>query len=361
MDEAKARIKQRNSVLIFTACVLMYMVYAARGVFLPVILSMALAYMLHPVVKALEQGHVLMLRMKVSRVTAILISYVFLFVFFSLIVTFTAQPFAAQVKKLSANFDDYMQQFRNLLQQAKQHYLSYDIPDEWTDVVAKEAKEFVGSLFQVIRKAAVDYPKTFFNYLVELILVPILTFYLLLDREKLKAGVLQYIPVKNKDKLKEILEQMSGTLDGYVRGQVLLCGIMAVLSTVFFYFLGIDFALIAGLFAGATKAVPIVGSIIGVIPPSLLALLEPQSMRKIIYIAIFFTVVYLVENKVLLPKIMEYYVNLHPVTVIISLLIGGKMAGVLGMFVAVPAAGLIKILWVNFLESYFNERGENVG
>jgi len=129
-------------------------------------------------------------RRKVSRVAAIFISYGFLFIFLLFLVMFTAQPFAAQAKKLSANSDMYLQQFKHLLQKAKQHYLSYDIPDEWTDIAASEAKEFMGSLFQSIRKAVVSYPKTFFNYLIELILVPILTFYLLLDREKLKKGIL---------------------------------------------------------------------------------------------------------------------------------------------------------------------------
>lgn len=358
MDETNRRVKQRNIILGAAVSASVYVLYAARGIFLPVVLSLAMAYMLYPVVKALETGHALTFRKKIPRVLSILISYAFLFIIFFLIVAFTAQPLTDQAKKLSSNFDEYVQKLKVLLQEGQRYYLSYEIPESWTDVVAKESRELVGSLFEGIRKAALGYPKMFFTYFVELVLVPILTFYLLLDREKLRDGLLYYFPVKNKEKMKHIMQQMNATLDGYVRGQVLLCGIMTLVSTVFFYLLGIDFALLCGLFAGVTKAVPIVGSIFGAVLPCVLALLEPHSARKILYILIFFVVVYLVENKVLLPKIMEYYVHLHPVSVIVSLLIGGKLAGILGMFVAVPAAALVKILWGNYLESYVHEGGE---
>ncbi len=360
MDDAKRRVKQRNIILGAAVCAGAALLYAARGIFFPLILSLTLAYILYPFVRALESGHAVTFHKKVPRVFSILISYACLLLFFSLIIAFTAQPLTEQTKKLSSNFDDYVQKIKVLLREGQRYYLSYEIPDAWTDVAVKESKELVVSLFEGLRKAAVSYPKMFFSYLVELILVPILTFYLLLDREKLRDGMLFYFPMRNKERMKNMIGQVNATLDGYVRGQVLLCGMMTLVSTVFFYILGIDFALLCGLFAGVTKAVPIVGSIFGAVLPCVLALLEPHSSRKILYIVVFFVIVYLVENKILLPKIMEYYVHLHPVSIIMSLLIGGKIAGILGMFVAVPAAAMVKILWVNFLESYFNEGGEAV-
>ena len=100
---------------------------------------------------------------------------------------------------------------------------------------------------------------------------------------------------------------------------------------------------------------PIVGPIIGAVPAILLALLSPDPLKTALWVLLFFSLVQFLENKIILPKVMEYYVKLHPVTIIVALLVGGELAGILGMFVAVPVAAVIKVFYNHFYPRLIGE------
>jgi predicted PurR-regulated permease PerM len=107
--------------------------------------------------------------------------------------------------------------------------------------------------------------------------------------------------------------------------------------------LDVDYPLVLGLIAALTEAIPVVGPIIGAIPALLLAFLGSPTLA--LKVLAFYIVIHQLENNVLVPSIMKHTLELHPVAVIISLLIGAHLSGVIGMIVAVPVAAILKVLY----------------
>lgn len=350
----------RNLIIVIIIVLVIALIYQARAVFLPLILSIGLAYVINPLVKLLERGGILTLRLSVPRWAAILIAYLFLGVAFSLIVLFTSRPLTNQTNKLVNNLPRYTKRLQRLFKETQANYLQYRLPRSWNKVLNQELEKIASSLLETTRKGVINFLKLF-SHFIELFLVPILTFYLILDREKLKRGFTLAFPKDYRGEAEKLLEEVSQLLDRYVRGQLLLCAILAVVSTFVFHLLHLDFALIAGLFAGITKAIPIVGPIIGAVPAIFLALLRPDPLKTALWVLLFFSLVQFLENKIILPKVMEYYVKLHPATIIVALLAGGELGGILGMFVAVPVAAVIKVFYNHFYPRLIGEeKGEIV-
>lgn len=340
MQETKSL--SRNLILFAVIAALVFFLYKIRALFFPLVLSVTLAYAVHPVVLLLE-------RRKVPRWAAILISYIFLFAGLSILTVFLAKPLTKQVSDLGRNWNKkYMKQITKITSQVQEGYLKYQLPEGWNKVISKEMENMAGYVLTALRKSALGTFKLF-SHLIELFLVPILAFYMLLDREKIRSALVSVFPPSQREQWQKLISSSSEVIDKYIKAQVLLCTIMGILATVIFTLLELPFALLAGIIAGITKAIPIVGPFLGAIPALALALLNPNPGRLIVWVIIFFSLAHLLENKIVLPKVMERYVNLHPITIILSLLAGGQLAGVLGMFVAVPVAAVVKI----FVEEFY--------
>jgi predicted PurR-regulated permease PerM len=139
-----------------------------------------------------------------------------------------------------------------------------------------------------------------------------------------------------------MLSDLDRVLDGYIRGQVIMCVIAWVAVTLGLWALGIPHAFTMGLIAGLTRAVPVIGPLLGGIPIVLLCLFTTNVQTTVIVLSGFIAMHFL-ESKVLLPKIVGHEVDLHPVSVIVALLLGMEFFGFLGVFLAVPVAAVLKI------------------
>jgi predicted PurR-regulated permease PerM len=137
-------------------------------------------------------------------------------------------------------------------------------------------------------------------------------------------------------------------LDGYIRGQVIMCLIAWVLVTIGLVVLGVPHPFALGLLAGLTRAVPIIGPLLGAIPIALVCLLFTQSLETTGILLALFTAMHFLESKVLLPRIIGHEVDLHPVSVILALLLGMELFGFVGVVLAVPFAALVKILLIEW-------------
>jgi predicted PurR-regulated permease PerM len=135
---------------------------------------------------------------------------------------------------------------------------------------------------------------------------------------------------------------MSLVISAYIRGQVIISIIIGIFVFSGMYLLGVDYPLVLGLLAACTESIPIIGPIVGSVPAIMLAyLISPTLAFKVI---IFYILVQFIENQIVVPNIMGHTIDLHPVVIIISLLIGGQLWGIIGMMLAVPAAALLRVL-----------------
>ena len=190
--------------------------------------------------------------------------------------------------------------------------------------------------------------KAHLGFIVELLLIPVLAFYFLAEGPQIRREARLFVPAAWRAPLSRMGEHFDFVLDGYVRGQLWMCIIAWVLVTLTLLILGVPHAVTLGLIAGFTRAIPVIGPLLGAIPLLVVCLIYTQSVQTTTLLLGAFMLMHLIESKILLPKIVGHHVDLHPVTVIIALLIGLEFFGFMGVFLAVPIAAVIKIALVEY-------------
>lgn len=180
--------------------------------------------------------------------------------------------------------------------------------------------------------------------IVDIILVPVLAFYFVLDGRELRNEFLAVLPQTRRREAIGLLREASAIMRTFIVAQIWLCVIAGVVVYIFLSIFGMPSPLILALLAGVTRAIPIIGPIISGIPIVILALLQPNGFVLALKVLTFFSIMHLVESKLIMPKFIGHRINLHAALVIIVLLIGYEFFGLLGMFMAAPVAAFGRVL-----------------
>lgn len=183
------------------------------------------------------------------------------------------------------------------------------------------------------------------KFLVELFLVPVIVFYLLFDSHRLKRETLRWIPPRYTRTLLYMITETNRVMRGYIVGQLILGVIAGIATWLGLQILGVKYAATLALFAGITRAIPVIGAVVAAVPIVGMGLLQ-EGLTLGIQTAIFMTVLFLVEHKMIMPKIIGDRVDLHPVLVIVVLLVSGTFFGLMGMFFGVPVAVIVRNVMV---------------
>jgi predicted PurR-regulated permease PerM len=172
---------------------------------------------------------------------------------------------------------------------------------------------------------------------------PLIIYYFLCDSENMINKVLIIFPPESRNVIKKIIEDIDKVLGRYIISQLILCGIITIATFLILIFMKIDFPLILSLINGVFNIIPYFGPIFGVLPAVLIALLS--SPKIALYTALWLFALQQIEGSILSPKIIGDSISMHPLTVIVLLMIGGKVGGILGMILAVPLGVVIKVIY----------------
>lgn len=188
--------------------------------------------------------------------------------------------------------------------------------------------------------------------LIHIILVPVLAYYFLVSFKGLKAQTTELIPPYARENVLAKLREMDQAVSGFVRGQLTICFILAVLYSIGFLLIGIDMPIVLGLTSGLLFIIPYVGTMFGIVSGCLMALAKFGDIIHVLYVVLWIAAVQLLEGYILTPRIVGRATGLHPVVYIVALLAGAKLFGFVGMLVAIPAAAVIKVLLKAAVEAY---------
>jgi putative permease len=177
-----------------------------------------------------------------------------------------------------------------------------------------------------------------------LVLVPFILFFLLRDGRALKKGFVGSVPNRYFEFTLNVLHKMDLQLGNYLRGQFLNATIVGLLATFVLWLLGVDYFVLIGAFAGLANMVPYVGPIAGATLAALTSVMTRGTFEQVIPIALAFTVIQMIDNTLLQPLVLSRNVKLHPLLVLLAIIAGGKLFGVVGLFLAVPAAAILKVV-----------------
>lgn len=186
---------------------------------------------------------------------------------------------------------------------------------------------------------------TLFNMLLLVVMTPLVAFYLLHDWPQLSERALDVLPRGWRAGARKMVDEMDVKLAAYLRGQLAVCGVLAVFYAVALQSIGLELGWALGIMTGLLGFIPVIGAIIGVSAIMLMTLVqyqlgawEPYAMVMGIYV-----VGQMLEGSVLVPALVGRQVGLHPVWVIFALLAGGEIAGIIGMLLAVPVAVVVSV------------------
>lgn len=199
-----------------------------------------------------------------------------------------------------------------------------------------------------------DYIPSLTQFFVNLVTVLILSFYLILDKQNLNKRLLAVTPSKYRESLKFIQSVIDSTFASFVRIQILWGVIGGAITWVVLTIFGVNYAASTSLFSGILTAVPVIGPIIGVIPPLIVALIDKPAQAIIIFLIIFLIQQFILN--VFGPKLIGGAFNINPIIVMLSLLIGVKIAGFTGAVFAIPVISILIVVGREFYNHYFKDK-----
>ena len=316
------------------AIVLFWSAYLARTVLLLLYCSVVLAIGFSPIIRLIERQKVLPIgSARFPRWLAILLLYLVIVGFAALVALLVFPPLVQQARALWAALPDMFERGQQFLLERgwlNEHLTLRQAVERAPGSGGDAAGAVFGAVVGVV------------GGLFGLVTILILTFYMLVDADDLRAAFLRLFPRERRAQVDAASVAVTTKVSAWLGGQLLLGGIIGSSSAIGLWALGIPFFYVLALISGIGEMIPIVGPILSAIPA--LAVAASVSLDKVIFVAIFFLVQQQVENNLLVPRIMSKQVGLSAVTVIIALLIGGQLLGILGALLAVPTAAILQVV-----------------
>ncbi|MBN8578483.1 MAG: AI-2E family transporter [Cytophagales bacterium] len=303
--------------LIITATVL------ASDIVIPILISGIFAVVLLPFIKRAEK--------KVSPTLAIVIVLVVASLIFICLSWLTISQVSALVKDLP-NLET---KFNTLIDR-----VSSELQDKF-GMSAREQNQLLKNSLANLGGYATNLFAATTNIISLLVQVPIYIFLFLIYREKFKAFILAFLVDESEITWRSEVE---GVIQGYISGLLLVTLIIAVLNSVGLLLLGIDHAIFFGVLSGVLTIIPYVGIFIGATLPVIMALLTKDSIWYAIGVVAIFSFVQFLEGNFITPRITGSKVSINALAAIVALLIGGKILGIAGMILAIPALGVVRII-----------------
>ena len=307
-------------------------------VMLPVILSGLLFYLLNPLVDLME-------KYKINRVLAI--SIIFVIIAFLLIIGLAvAIPnLQRQVIIFAQNVPSYIEDADRVIDDLVTKRLPDDFRPQLEQVLAQFSTQATAWASNISSKA-VNWVSALISgtsqVIVALIIMPFMLFYLLRDGKGLRDYITQFLPNKLREPVGKVLSDVNQQLANYVRGQITVAVIVAIMFIIFFKIIGLRYAVALGVTAGVLNLVPYLGSFLAMIPALVLGLIAgPVMLLKVIIV---FIVEQTIEGRFVSPLILGSQLNIHPITILFVLLTSGSMFGIWGVLLGIPIYASAKVV-----------------
>lgn len=325
--------------VLFIALTLFAMVYL-RAILLPFVAGAAIAYVLDPIASLLE-------RLGLPRVVgSLFILIIFGILLFFLLVT-VAPYLVRELRDFALALPMHMENLRALISGYYKDWFGKELTEielGFEEALRRFADSSSLKLGSFLRHLW-DGSLALVNMIALFVVTPVVAFYLLMDWPKIIAKVDSWVPRQHVETVRGLATQIDRTLNGFMRGQVTVCILLAAFYSIGLMTVGLKHGFLIGVTAGLLSFVPYVGSMTGLLLAGGMALSQfwPEWLPILMVLGVFFAG-QLIEGNILQPKIVGDQVNLHPVWLIFSLFVFGYLMGFVGMLVAVPLAATIGVL-----------------
>jgi predicted PurR-regulated permease PerM len=329
--------------------VLCLCLFVLRGILLPFVAGMALAYLLDPVADTFE-------RLGMSRMLSTVTILVLFLLIFLLAIVIIVPVLAHQMSGFAETLPGYIAKLQDFVSRQGESILPRFLNDLDAAAVQANIKDLVsqgaswmGTLIQSIWNGG----QALLDVVALMVITPVVAFYLLYDWDRMVAKIDGWLPRDHQMTVRRLATEIDNSVSGFVRGQIMVGLILGIFYAVSLSLLGLNFGLLIGLGAGIISFIPYVGATLGLVVSGGVAVVQfwPDMLPIGVALGIF-AVGQFVEGNILQPRLVGERVGLHPVWLMFALLAFGSLYGFVGMLIAVPAAAAIGVIVRYVLEQY---------
>jgi predicted PurR-regulated permease PerM len=313
---------------------------------LPIILAGILYYLMNPVVDFAEKKGI-------KRIYSIIALFV-------LVVGLLAWGIVVIVPKIqeqTLSFVDNFPQYVKVVEKTVNDLFSDPIFSQVQEQLTVSGEKFMNSLTEVIQNVSKTTFQNLGNFfgavasiVVAVITMPFILFYLLKDGKKLGPYIVSFLPTKLRKPTLKVLGEMNAQVSSYIRGQLTVAFAVAIMFMIGFSIIGLDYAITLGIAAGFLNLIPYLGSFLALVPAVFLGIVGgPVLLVKVLVV---FVIEQTIEGRVISPLVLGSQLSVHPVTILLVLLTSGKLFGLVGVILGIPAYAAIKVVIANVFEWY---------
>lgn len=325
-------MSQSQTIHISTGTIFRIILILLGLVFLYLIRDILMIVLVAVIIAAAINGPVSWLqKRRVPRLLGVIFIYLLLFLLLALIISLVLPPLAGQIKQLAGYFPEFMEKIGVSIQEWWGNYRFDGNLQTLLDQFGDKLTQATSSIFATIIGL--------FGGLFSAIVVLVISFYLAVQEKGVKRFLISLTPNDHQHYLSDLIDRIQSKIGGWLRGQLLLMLIIGILTYIGLTILGVKYALTLALIACLLEIVPYIGPILSAVPAVILAFF--QSPILALLVIILYVVIQELENYLIYPQVMKRTVGLSPIVIIIVMLIGAKLAGIMGIILAVPVTASI--------------------
>lgn len=327
--------------------------YALTGVLLVVVLAVFFAYLISPLIELVRKGLARRDRkgepLLLPRTAAIAVVYVAIFGSLGLGAWVLTPQLGAQMGDIAQQAPGYITNAQQRADRLNSALAELHLPKSVRDSASKTLTAAIDDAGKYVTGEGFSSAINFLGYLPYLVLIPILAFFFLKDADSFRHSALMMLP-KGRIRWRgdELFQDINSTLAAYIRAQLISCLLIGTICTVAFVIFGVRYALVLGLIAGMLEFIPLLGPVVVAVLAGMVAGFD--SGTKAMAILAFLGVLRIVQDYVLYPRIIGSGIHLHPLAVILAILAGHELAGVAGIFLAIPVIAVLTVTYRHWLE-----------
>ncbi|WP_267202301.1 AI-2E family transporter [Limosilactobacillus kribbianus] len=318
-------------------------------VFVPLILSGFLYYMLNPILKLMLKIKIRGHQINKGLASLLLVAALILIIVWGLFLLIP--PVIKEISTLVTHLPQTVSGIQHLLNNTIQHSFlkSVDLTSYYRQFDHQLAK-YAQMILKGLSSRVGDIIGAVTNVTVVTITVPVMLFYMLKDGSKLTPSIQKWLSPHHAKEVGQLLTKMNDTLSSYISGQVIECLFVGIFTSIGYLIINQPLALVLGIAAGLCNIIPYIGPYIGIAPALFVSL--TMAPNKIIPVIIVVLIVQQIDGNIVYPNIIGRSLKIHPLTIILLLLAAGHIAGIGGMILCIPAYAVVKTVAEYFLDIY---------
>jgi predicted PurR-regulated permease PerM len=326
-------------MLLLGILIVLFALYLLAPILTPFFAAALLAYLGDPLADKLEK--------RLPRGLAVTIVFVGLFSSLTIVALLIFPLLAQQLTYLISNIPLYLDNVQQNVVPIVAQKLGININQIDFDLIKKLVTAHyaqAGSVLSQLVSSIAASGMALVALLANLVLIPVVTFYLLRDWDKLVKRIDEFLPRKSQPVIAKLARESDDVLAAFLRGQLMVMLVLGIVYSCGLWFIDLELALLIGMLAGLVSFVPYLGFIVGILAASIAVLLQTQDVMMLIPVFIVFGIGQALEGMLLTPLMVGDKIGLHPVAVIFSVLAGGQLFGFVGVLLALPVAAVLAVL-----------------